>query len=37
MLVAVVGATVGAIRKVILTITGNNATPGETTFTPDGL
>jgi hypothetical protein len=37
MLVAVVAATVGAIRKVVLTITGNNVTPAETTYTPDGL
>jgi hypothetical protein len=37
MLVAVVAATAGAIRKVILTITGNNASPEETTYTPDGL
>ena len=34
MLVAVVAATVGAIRKVILTITGKNADPP---FTPDGF
>jgi hypothetical protein len=37
MLVAVVAATVGAIRKVVLTITGNNLTPTETTYAPDGL